>query len=174
MCMPYCRETQALPLPHPWAALSCYPCIQATTKGRGRCQCSDAGAQLPYVVHAPVCSQDHQLCYRGNWAAAPAWQPNTGYEPGGAHLREHPRRADTYGRGSPAPSSQPASAVGWGGQCIEGSGQWQQAAAGFGRGSTGVFTRRATLQRLTAAVVFSTIAVHTQVVSAQYIQGSGL
>ncbi|KAK9842201.1 hypothetical protein WJX81_000257 [Elliptochloris bilobata] len=85
--------------------------------------------------------KDHQLCYRGSWAAAPAWQPNGGYEPGGTYLREHvpQRRSDGYGGRAVAPAAPPA--VGWGGQCIEGGGQCQQVAAGFGRGSTGAFSR---------------------------------
>ena len=102
----------------------------------GQCTASSAASRLSLV---PL--QEHQLCYRSGWAAAPAWQPGGPYEPGNAHPWEHARRPEGYTGRVSAPAAPPA--VGWGGQCIESGAQCQQAAAGFGRGSAGAFHRRA-------------------------------
>ena len=113
---------------------SCWRGIQANTPF-GRRPALSAASELSLGS-----LQEHQLCYRNGWAAAPAWQPGGGYEPVGAHPWEHARRPDGYTGRVSAPMAPPA--VGWGGQCIESGSHCQQSAAGFGRGSAGAFHRR--------------------------------
>ena len=128
----------AAPLPAACSRLSCCgvgASVRRAFKARRWLWCSSR----PNTDRSAAAPQEHQLCYRSGWAAAAPWQPGAGFEPNGARAREPAQRRDWHG--APAPAAPQA--VGWGGQCIEGSEQCHPVAAGFGRGSPGGFPRRA-------------------------------
>jgi len=128
----------AAPLPAACSRLSCCGAgasVRRAFKARRWLWCSSR----PNTDRSAAAPQEHQLCYHSGWAAAPPWQPSAGLEPNGARAREPAQRRDWHGVPTPAAPQ----AVGWGGQCIEGSEQCHPVAAGFGRGSPGGFPRRA-------------------------------